>query len=113
SPARWAEMLNELENDPVLRGRLEFWLFTYNTSNPILLSAKLLRGALTNVVDQLDPDGKDPALHRMVLIGHSQGGLLARLMVTGSGNRFWNNVTSVPFDDVKMSPENRELLQGA
>ena len=111
SPARWAEMLNELENDPVLRGRLQFWLFTYNTSNPILLSAKLLREALTNVVDQLDPDDKDPALHRMVLIGHSQGGLLARLMVTDSGDRFWNNVSHVPFADVKMSPENRELLQ--
>ena len=40
SPARWAEMVNELQNDPVLRERVQFWLFTYNTSHPILLSAK-------------------------------------------------------------------------
>src|SRR5262249_8032404 len=93
SPARWADMINELTNDPVLRGRIQFWLFTYSTSNPILLSASELRDSLLDVVHQLDPDGHDPALHRMVLIGHSQGGLLARLMVTDSGDRFWHNVT--------------------
>ena len=34
SPARWADIINELQNDPKLRGRIQFWLFTYNTSNP-------------------------------------------------------------------------------
>ncbi|HXJ77382.1 MAG TPA: alpha/beta hydrolase, partial [Candidatus Methylomirabilis sp.] len=97
--------------DPVLRGRVQFWFFTYNTSNPILVSASLLREALTSAVKELDPDGRDPALHKMVLIGHSQGGLLARLMVTDSGDRFWANVSSKPLADLKMSPENRELLE--
>ena len=111
SPARWAEMVNELDNDPVLRERVQFWLFTYNTSNPIVLSARHLRDALRSVVTELDPDGRDPALRRMVLIGHSQGGLLARLMVTDSGNRFWDNVSSVPLSELKATPEVRELLQ--
>ena len=80
SPARWAEMLNELQNDPILKDRIQFWLFTYNTSNPILLSARDLRVALTKARQDFDPDGRDPALRDMVLIGHSQGGLLARLV---------------------------------
>ena len=113
SPARWAEMINELDNDPVLRERLQFWLFSYNTSSPILLSAKQLRDALSNAVADLDPDDRDPALHRMVLIGHSQGGLLARLMVTDSGNRFWDNLSRVPLSELKVTPEQRELLEGA
>jgi pimeloyl-ACP methyl ester carboxylesterase len=111
SPARWAEMLNELQNDPVLRDRVQFWLFTYNTSNPILLSARNLRDALTSAVHDLDPEGRDPALHDMVLIGHSQGGLLVRLMVTDSQNRFWSNVSKEPLSELKMSPDIRELLQ--
>jgi pimeloyl-ACP methyl ester carboxylesterase len=111
SPARWAEMLNELQNDPQLRDRVQFWLFTYNTSNPILLSAKQMREALRHTLAELDPDGRDPALRRMVLIGHSQGGLLARLMVTDSGGRFWDNVSRVPLADLKVSTETRELLQ--
>src|SRR5262245_22917649 len=62
SPARWAEMLNELQNDPILKDRIQFWLFTYNTSNPILLSARDLRVALTKALQDFDPDGRDPAL---------------------------------------------------
>ena len=90
SPARWADMVNELQNDPVLRGRIQFWLFTYNTSQPILLSASELRESLRTTIAELDPDGQDPALRHLVLIGHSQGGLLTRLMVTDSGTRFWD-----------------------
>ncbi len=67
-------MLNELQNDPVLRGRVQFWLFTYNTSNPILLSASELREALRKTIAEIDPDGQDPALRNLVLIGHGQGG---------------------------------------
>jgi len=111
SPARWAEMVNELQNDPALRGRVQLWLFMYNTSNPILLSANQLRQALQDIVKGLDPEGRDPALRRMVLIGHSQGGLLARLMVTESGTRFWDNVFRVPLSELKVTPEQRDLLQ--
>lgn len=111
SPARWAELVNEVQNDPALKGRVQFWLFMYNTSNPILVSARELRQALQAILKDLDPDGRDPALRRMVLIGHSQGGLLARLMVTESGARFWDNVSRVPFSEVKALPETRDLLQ--
>ncbi|HEX7786257.1 MAG TPA: hypothetical protein VF653_08550 [Methylomirabilota bacterium] len=113
SPARWAPMLNELENDPVLRDRMQFWFFTYNTSNPILLSAKELRDALNKVLADLDPEGRDPALRQMVLIGHSQGGLLARLMETDSGTRFWDNITREPLAHLRMSEDLRELVRSS
>ena len=111
SPARWADMVNELNNDPVLRGRIQFWLFTYYTSNPILQSASELRQSLLDVVKELDPESLDPALRRMVLIGHSQGGLLARLMATDSGSRFWDSVSRIPFSELKGSPQARELIK--
>ena len=46
-------------------------------------------------------------------MGHSQGGMLTRLMVTDSGTRFWANVTSVPLDELKMTAETRELVRRA
>jgi pimeloyl-ACP methyl ester carboxylesterase len=110
SPARWADLVNELQNDPALRERVQIWLFIYNTSNPILYSASELRRTLRDIVTELDPEGRDPALRQMVLIGHSQGGLLTRLMVTHSGNRFWENVSHVPFSEVRMSEETRALF---
>jgi pimeloyl-ACP methyl ester carboxylesterase len=111
SPARWADMINDLANDPLLQGRIQFWLFTYSTSNPVLLSASELRHALLEIVKQLDPDGRDPALRRMVVIGHSQGGMLTRLMVTDSGDRFWRNVSPVPFSEIKGPPETLALFR--
>ena len=73
SPARWAELINELENDPRFWHDYEIWLFIYNTGNPIAYSASLLRDALTKAIADLDPEGKDPGLKQMVVIGHSQG----------------------------------------
>jgi pimeloyl-ACP methyl ester carboxylesterase len=110
SPARWAEMINELVHDPLLRGRYQLWLFMYNTGQPILYSAYLMRHALRDIIAELDPSGKDTALRRMVIIGHSQGGVLAKLMAINSGMRFWDAVSSVPFEQMEMDPQTRELL---
>jgi hypothetical protein len=113
SPVRWAELFNEISHDPVVSGRYQFWLYQYNTGQPILYSAMLLRRALRNVLSEIDPLGKDDALRRMVMIGHSQGGILTKLMAIRSGNRFWENVTKERFEDVKTTPETRELLREA
>ncbi len=113
SPARWAEMLNEFQSDPILRERYQFWFFIYSTGNPILYSASLLRKALSDTLSELDPEERDPALRRMVLIGHSQGGLLARLQVISSETRFWDNLSDSSFEELDIEPETRETLGGA
>lgn len=113
SPVRWAELFNEISHDPVVSGRYQFWLFQYNTGQPVLYSAMLLRRALLNVIREIDPAGEDDALRQMVIIGHSQGGLLTKLMAVNSGNRFWENVTTEPFESVEMAPETRDLLREA
>ena len=113
SPARWAELVNELEIDPRIANRYQFWLFMYNTGNPVAYSGALLRESLMRAVDQLDPEGKDSSLRRMVVIGHSQGGLLTKLTVVDSGNRFWDNVSTVSLDQLTLKPETRRLLESS
>jgi len=73
----------------------------------------LLRRALRTVIAEMDPTGEDDALRRMVVIGHSQGGLLTKLLTINSGDRFWQNVTEEPFEEVEMAAEPRALLQEA
>ena len=111
SPARWADLVNELEADPRIASRVQFWLFAYNTGNPLLYSAGLLHESLAKSVADLDPQGTDGALRRAVLIGHSQGGLLAKLMVVDSGTKFWDNVSETPFEDLRVSEETRAVLR--
>src|SRR4030095_13161428 len=76
SPVWWAEMMNTLRSDPEVARHFQFWYFVYNSGNPVAFSAVKLREALTEKVKEVDPEGKDPALQQMVVIGHSQGGLL-------------------------------------
>jgi pimeloyl-ACP methyl ester carboxylesterase len=111
SPARWAEMVNELDNDPRLWSRYQIWLYLYNTGNPILFSAARLREALDEAARTLDPGGSDPALRRMVVVGHSQGGLLAKLLVVESGDRFWRNLSGETFAEADLQPQTRALLE--
>lgn len=111
SPARWAELVNELNGDPKIRERFQIWLFVYDSGNPIPYSAGRLRKALTNTVHELDPNGQDPALQQMVVIGHSQGGLLTKLTAIDTDTKFWNRISDKPFEQVKVDSETRELLQ--
>jgi hypothetical protein len=68
----------------------------------------LLREGLDQVVKEIDPDGKDPALQQMVVIGHSQGGLLTRLVASSTGGKVWGGVK---LDQVKLKENDRELLR--
>jgi pimeloyl-ACP methyl ester carboxylesterase len=111
SPTRWAELINELEGDPRIRERFQIWVFLYDSGNPIGYSAGRLRAALTTAVHEFDPAGTDPALQRMVVIGHSQGGLLAKLTAIDTGTRLWDHWTKKPFESLKLSPETHDLLR--
>jgi pimeloyl-ACP methyl ester carboxylesterase len=111
SPARWAELVNELENDPRFWEHYEIWLFIYNTGNPIAYSGMLLRDSLTKAVAELDPEGKDPGLKQMVVIGHSQGGLLTKMAAIDSGTHLWP--FTVPPEQLTVSAETRELVTHA
>jgi hypothetical protein len=72
-----------------------------------------LRESLRSVVADLDSAGKDPALQQMVVIGHSQGGLLTKMTVVDSGSSFWDRRMKTPFDQAKLDPETRDLLRRA
>ncbi len=108
---RWAEMFNRLVADPEIRSRFQFWFFQYDSGNPIALSAFRLREAVTTAVARLDPEGRDPALRQMILIGHSQGGLLVKMQVISTGDRLWNAVSNKPLDELKMSDQTRDLFR--
>jgi pimeloyl-ACP methyl ester carboxylesterase len=110
SPGRWADMVNEMDNVAIVREHFQPWLFVYNTGQPIAFSASLLRQSLRQALAELDPEGLDPALRHMMVVGHSQGGLLTKLTAVSSGDRFWKQISSVPIDEMDLSPEVRQIM---
>ena len=113
NPRSWASMIEDLEADPILRENYQFWTFGYPTGEPVLYSASVLRRALFHAREQYDPDGSDPAFDRMVLIGHSLGGLLAKLMAQDSGSHLWETVSAQPADHLDGPAAARDLLRQA
>ncbi len=111
APTDWTDTFNTLYGDPEVRKRCQFWFFSYPSGVPILYSSAILRDSIRDAVTALDPDGKDSALRQIVVVGHSQGGLLTRLMAVSSGNRFWANASDRPFDELKLPESERELLR--
>jgi pimeloyl-ACP methyl ester carboxylesterase len=111
SPVWWAEMINTLRSDPELRQRCQFWFFIYNSGNPTAYSALKLRECLADKIQELDPEGRDAALRQMVVIGHSQGGLLTKLTATDTGDQLWRVLGIKSLDDPKLTEKQRELIR--
>src|SRR5262249_31548842 len=89
SPLAWIPMLNQLLRAPVLQDKYQFFLYMYPTGVPLPIAAAGLRDSLTEARRLYDPDGRNPAFNRMVLLGHSMGGLLSHMMSVESGDEFW------------------------
>ena len=112
SPVWWAEMANTLSADPVLRQRYQFWYFIYNSGNPIGYSAGRLRDSLKAKLHELDPEGRDAALQQMVVIGHSQGGLLTKLTATDTGDKLLQVILKTNrFEDLKVSAKDQAMIR--
>jgi hypothetical protein len=100
SPLAWIPMVNELLHDPRIQQRYQFMLFMYPTGVPIPIAASLLRDSLLQAERMYNPDGSDPAFSRMVLLGHSMGGLLSHSMVLDSEEKLWQLNTDRPFREI-------------
>jgi pimeloyl-ACP methyl ester carboxylesterase len=83
TPATWMAMYLELMKDPSIREKYQFWSFSYPSGYPFPYSASLLRKEMDRV-NKIHPNHKD-----IVIIGHSMGTLLSRLMISDAGNQMW------------------------
>ncbi|MDR3638578.1 MAG: lysophospholipase [Isosphaeraceae bacterium] len=107
TPVGFVQAINDFENDPVLSARYQFWVFIYPTGLPIVDSALRLREELGRAQATY---GADPSFHRMVIVGHSMGGILAHVAVSDSGRNVWDSALSVPPEALRASPATRAAV---
>ncbi|WZO99731.1 hypothetical protein EP7_001343 [Isosphaeraceae bacterium EP7] len=111
SPLAWIPMINELLRDPRVNERFQFMLYVYPTGLPMPIAMASLREALQGAEVTFNRGGTDAAFGKMVLLGHSMGGLLSHSMVVDSGDLFWRLNTDRAFDDIFGPPEVRAELK--
>lgn len=112
-PLTWANLANDLRSTPEIMDRYQFWDFRYTTGEPFLTSAAELREQLASIRKVYDPCGQEPAFSQMVLVGHSMGGLVAKLQATCSGNELWRAIAKEPLDTVITDQTTRQDLKRA
>jgi len=104
SPATWVPMFNRLIADEQIRHHYQLWSYSYPTGYPYPYSAALLRRELDAIESRL------PLRKKMVVIGHSMGGCISRLLITDTGDKLWREFFQKPPGETALPPESKALL---
>ena len=105
--ATWTPMLNDLRGDEEIRRNYQFWFYSYPSGYPYPYSASILRRDLDAI------EKKYPMHKPMVVIGHSMGGCISRLLITDTGDKLWLKIFGKPPAQTQLSPRARELFTDA
>ncbi|WP_407471522.1 alpha/beta hydrolase [Xanthomonas campestris pv. raphani] len=92
SPEAWVNVANEVMGDETLRQHYQIWQVYYPTNAPLAVNRAEIQELVQRSLRHFDPQGDAPASHDMVLIGHSMGGVIGRLLVSSSGEQIWNSL---------------------
>ena len=107
TPASWVPMINSLQSDPSIRKHYQFWVYGYPSGYPYAYSAALFRRDLDGIKHAF------PNHKRVVLIGHSMGGMICRLMITDAGDKIWREFFATSPAKTPLASETRKLLEEA
>ena len=110
-PNTWRFLHATLLADPEIRRRFQFLVFQYPSSTPVQWSSTRLRQSLAEWQRRMDPDGVHTNLHRMVLVGHSMGGLLSRLQIVEGGEDLYRRYFTRPVDQLRLGEPQRRLVR--
>ena len=105
--ATWLPLYRELMRDPVIRENYQFWLFSYPSGYPYPYSASLLRKQLELIRNE-HPDHQD-----VVIVGHSMGGVISRLVLLDPGDSIWKVYFGTPLSETPVKGQTRKLLEDA
>jgi pimeloyl-ACP methyl ester carboxylesterase len=85
-PQMWLPVIDQIERDPELRGKFQFWTFAYPTGESVALSAMGLRESLRKAYEIY------PGTKSMVMVSYSLGGLVGKMQVQTSGDAVWKAI---------------------
>lgn len=82
SPATWVNLTNDILNDDKLRDNYQVWQIFYPTNLPILENRYQIQQLINSTYEQTDPNGQNRASQNSLIISHSMGALIARMMLS-------------------------------
>ena len=107
SPSTWAPMIIKLRSDPEIRRNYQFWFYSYPSGYPYPHSAAILREKLDDV------ERRYPTHRPMVVIGHSMGGCISRLLMTDTGDNLWKLLFNKTPAETKFPASSKKIYTDA
>lgn len=109
-PLIWSHLSNTIWGDEDLRSRFQIWQVLHETDAPVLATRQRVEHYLDTLWNEIEGLGRARASSRTVLIGHSLGGVIARLLCSVSGDALWNAAFLKPLDALETSDADRQVL---
>ncbi|WP_350558805.1 alpha/beta hydrolase [Psychrobacter sp. CAL346-MNA-CIBAN-0220] len=107
SPATWVNLTNDIFNDDKLRDNYQVWQIFYPTNLPILENRYQIQHLLETTYQQTDPSGQNKASKNSVIISHSMGAIIARMML--SNDNLAKNLNALEDQDVLSNSSKRQI----
>ncbi len=105
SPIVWRNLANEAMRSRVIREKFQFLYAYYSTGAPVPVSAAMIKEDM-ELIRKVYGGGANARESRgLDIVGYSMGGIIARILVTDIGNHLWDQIATVPFDQVKFDPD--------
>jgi len=104
SPETWFPLINHLRADPQIRDHYQFWFYSYPSGYPYPYSAAVLRRELD------EAEKFYPIRKKMIVIGHSMGGCISRLLITDTKRTIWDQMFTVEPEAMEVAPEHKHII---
>ena len=107
SPATWVNLTNDILNDDKLRDNYQVWQIFYPTNLPILENRYQIQQLINSTYQQTDPNGQNRASQNSVIISHSMGAVIARMML--SDENLVNDLDKLDNKDMLSNNEKQQI----
>jgi pimeloyl-ACP methyl ester carboxylesterase len=111
SPGAFKKIYNELNREPWFRENYQVWFFSYPTGNNWTYSAARFRVAMTAADKFAREKGPTDRWEKMVVIGHSMGGVITQASLKKPGDRIIKAFDDRPLELLTDNEDTRRALR--
>ena len=112
-PQTWKKMTTILREDPAIREKYQFWFYSYPSGTPVVPSGAIMKRHLDTVISYVEREHNISMRRRLIVVGHSMGGILAKSLVSRTDDRLWDAVFTAPIEEFDLTEKQKQLTVSA
>ena len=109
-PTTWNKMVALLKEDQQIREGFQFWFYSYPTSIPTIPSAAYFRKHLDAAVEMVEQEYSYSLKRKLIVVGHSMGGILAKSLISDSKDLLWDAAFKVPASELELTQAQKDFV---